>query len=92
MEPKSNNLIFALCVLGVAVLHFFATFMLAFISGPTGGSTTKIATNILTFPLSIVKSGPDSPLLGWGAWVLLSLGWGLAFCTFVRIFVAAIKS
>jgi len=87
-----NKMLFVLCVFGVAILHFFATYMLAFISGTTGGTATKIATNVLTFPLSMIKGGPDNPLLGWGAWVLLSLGWGLAFCTIIGIFMAAVKS
>jgi hypothetical protein len=68
--------VFVICVLGVAFLHFIGTIILTIISGLGGGAASTVATQVLTFPLSMVQVSPDNPYIGWGAWILLSLGWG----------------
>lgn len=48
------------------------------------GGPYAVAAKILGFPLSLFR-GPDNALLGWLGWVLLSLFWGLAICSLVRL-------
>lgn len=86
LKINGQKLLFALCVVGVGFVHFIGSFMMQFIAGTTGGSTTKLIADALVFPLSIYQ-GPDdiSPAIFWGGWALLSLLWGFAFCTMIRL-------
>jgi tellurite resistance protein TehA-like permease len=93
MKPKSNKLVFGLCVLGVGAFHFFLSFVLLFVGGIMKVRAAQIAGDILIFPLSLLKAGPNDSynsfesLMQLAAWGLLSLFWGFVICTLFRMLV-----
>jgi len=79
---------FAFGVLGVAAVHFVVSFFVSFAAGISTSLPLKIAAGILTFPLSYIPNTFNLPgWANWLPWVLLSLCWGFAVCSGVRLAV-----
>ncbi len=83
---------FALAVLSVGLIHFFASFMVAFMAGTQGG-IWRIISKVLTFPSSLLPDNfaPSNPWLRWGLWILTSLAWGWGICALIRYLFAAAR-
>lgn len=87
---------FALGVVAVAVVHFFGTFLLGFLTGTTQGGNRPlvIILNVLTFPLWLLPTTDEGPMagpLGWLLWVGISLLWGVLICALISLGVARLR-
>lgn len=80
---------FALGVVVVAVLHFATTFFALFAVGISGESENRllsIIANFFTFPLQFIPNNFELPAgLGLLPWFLVSLLWGFAICSLIRL-------
>ena len=85
MNRKRDTALTVAAILSFAVIHFAASFFVAFVGGILGGAYV-VAGYILLFPLSLWQ-GPDSAVLGWLGWALISLVWGWGLYT-LSLFLA----
>ncbi len=81
-----SKIAFGLGVLGVASLHFGASFFVGFAAGVSPNSSPwKLASKTLMFPLLSIPQLDDLPdWAGWPLWGALSFAWGFGICSLVR--------
>lgn len=87
--------LFAIAVVGIAIVHFITSFFTAFaagISAPGESPFLQIVSQILTFPLWLIPNDFALPEpLGLLPWFLLSLCWGLAICFGARMLLGGTR-
>ncbi|MBC8074907.1 MAG: hypothetical protein H7Y32_02430 [Chloroflexales bacterium] len=85
-----SDTFFVLRVLLFAAAHLVTSLVLAFAAGISPSGPLRVVAAIMTFPFSVLPGALDDlvpPLVFWLLYGLLSLAWGLAIATLLRLLV-----